>query len=115
VSVDHEALSRAVWNLLDNAVKYSGASREVEVKVTRAGNVVSIAVRDCGIGIAAAEQERIFEKFVRCTTESTTGIRGTGLGLAIVRHIVTAHGGTVNVSSATGEGSTFTIILPARR
>jgi signal transduction histidine kinase len=115
VSADREALSRALWNLLDNAVKYSGTSREVEVEVRRTENVVSIAVRDRGIGIAAAEQKRIFEKFVRGTTAGTTGIRGTGLGLAMVRHIVTAHGGTVNVRSAMGESSTFTILLPARR
>ncbi len=114
VAADREALSRALWNLLDNAVKYSGASRAIEVEVRRADGVVSIGVRDHGIGIPAAEQKRIFQKFVRGEAARSGGIKGTGLGLAMVRHIVDAHGGTVEVRSAAGEGSAFTIALPAK-
>ena len=113
VAADREALSRAVWNLLDNAVKYSGASREIEVEVTRRNDLVLIGVRDHGIGIPSPELPRIFQKFVRGAAANSGGIKGTGLGLAIVRHIVDAHGGTVAVTSADGEGSTFTIALPA--
>jgi len=114
VSADPEALSRALWNLLDNAVKYSGASREIEVHVGRANGAVSIAVSDRGVGIPAAEQETIFQKFVRGKASTSGGILGTGLGLAMVRHIVEAHGGTVNLKSTEGKGSTFTIVLPAK-
>lgn len=114
VAADREALSRALWNLLDNAAKYSGTSREIEVEVRRTNGVVSIGVRDHGIGIPAAEQKRIFQKFVRGAAARSEGIKGTGLGLAMVRHIVDAHGGTVDVRSAAGEGSAFTIVLPAK-
>ena len=115
ISADDEALSRALWNLLDNAVKYSGASRYVQVSVSRANGSVSIAVRDYGIGIPASEQKSVFQKFVRGAASKSGGIRGTGLGLAMVRHIVEAHGGTVNLESVDGKGSTFTIVLPASR
>jgi signal transduction histidine kinase len=114
VDADREALSRALWNLLDNAVKYSGASRAIEVEVRRTDGAVSIGVRDHGIGIPAAEQKRIFQKFVRGAAARSAGIKGTGLGLAMVRHIVDAHGGKVGVTSAPGEGSAFTIALPAK-
>jgi signal transduction histidine kinase len=112
ISADDEALSRALWNLLDNAVKYSGNSRDVQVNVSRANGSVSIAVRDHGIGIPPAEQKSVFQKFVRGAASTASGIRGTGLGLAMVRHIVDAHGGTVNLQSSEGKGSTFTIVLP---
>jgi signal transduction histidine kinase len=112
ISADAETLSRALWNLLDNAVKYSGSSRDVQVCVSRTNGVVSIAVRDHGIGIPASEQKTVFQKFVRGAASTSGGIRGTGLGLAMVRHIVEAHHGTVNVESIEGQGSTFTIGLP---
>src|SRR5215475_13146564 len=103
ISGDAEALSRALWNLLDNAVKYSGNSRDVQVNVSRANGSVSIAVRDHGIGIPPAEQKSVFQKFVRGAASTASGIRGTGLGLAMVRHIVDAHGGTVNLQSSEGK------------
>jgi signal transduction histidine kinase len=114
VSADPEALSRALWNLLDNAVKYSGGNHEIAVQVARANGTVSIAVRDHGIGIPTSEQETIFQKFVRGKASMSGGIQGTGLGLAMVRHIVEAHGGTVNLQSAEGKGSTFTMVLPVK-
>ena len=114
VSADPDALSRALWNLLDNAVKYSGNSRDVGVEVSRANGSVSIAVSDQGIGIPASEQKVVFQKFVRGAASISGGIRGTGLGLAMVRHIVEAHSGTVNLQSQEGQGSTFTIVLPAK-
>jgi signal transduction histidine kinase len=114
VDADSEALSRAVWNLLDNAAKYSGDSRKIELSLDRAGGAVSIAVRDYGLGIPVSEQERIFQKFVRGSAARLQGIKGTGIGLAMVRHIVDAHGGSIQVKSSPDEGSTFTIVLPAR-
>jgi len=114
VEADSEALSRALWNLLDNAAKYSGDSRKIELRVERDGSAISIAVRDYGLGVPVPEQRRIFQKFVRGSAAKSLGVKGTGIGLAMVRHIVEAHGGSVRVTSAPGEGSTFTIELPAK-
>jgi signal transduction histidine kinase len=113
VRADSEALGRAVWNLLDNAVKYSPDSKTVRVGVSRHAGLVAIAVRDEGVGIPAAEQDAIFEKFIRGSGSDRRGTKGTGIGLAMVKHIIEAHGGEVRVESEVGEGSTFTILLPA--
>ena len=113
VDVDPEAFARALWNLLDNAIKYSGASPTVFVTVNVRDASVAISVRDRGVGIPRHEHQEIFKKFVRGTASRAHGIKGTGIGLAMVRHIVEAHAGTVHVESTPGEGSTFTIVLPA--
>ena len=115
VRADREALGRALWNLLDNAVKYSPGRTTVWVGVASANGQVAIRVRDEGIGIAPAEQGQIFKKFVRAASAESAGARGTGLGLAMVHHIVSAHGGKVHVDSRPGAGSTFTFLLPAAR
>jgi signal transduction histidine kinase len=112
VRIDASAIDHALSNLLDNAVKYSGAGREVTVALARAGGEVVIAVRDRGIGIPAGEQKHIFERFHRVSTGAVHEVRGVGLGLAIVDHIVRAHGGSVTVESEPGAGSTFAIRLP---
>ncbi len=111
---DAEAISRALWNLLDNAVKYSGESRSIAVKVGSDADFVSVAVHDHGPGVPRAEQKTVFDKFVRGAYAREHHIRGTGIGLTMVRHIVEAHGGKITLTSAPGEGSTFTIQLPAR-
>ncbi len=111
VKADREALAQALWNLLDNAVKYSGDSAVVHVEV-EAGNPVAIRVRDQGFGIPPSERKRIFRKFVRGSSAKAYGVKGTGIGLAMVKHIVDAHGGKVIVESEPGKGSTFTILLP---
>jgi signal transduction histidine kinase len=113
VDVDPDAFARALWNLLDNAIKYSDSSRTVSVNVAARNGSVAISVRDRGLGIPRHEHGEIFKKFVRGTASRAHGIKGTGIGLAMVRHIVEAHRGTVRVESAPGEGSTFTIVLPA--
>jgi len=115
IDADGEALGRALWNLLDNAVRYSGDSREIEVGVIRAGAQVRIAVRDRGLGIPAREQAAIFHKFRRGAEAVKLGIKGTGIGLAMVDHIVKAHHGRIDLQSAPGQGSTFTLVLPVRR
>ena len=111
VHADREALSRALWNLLDNAVKYSPDCRTVWVDVTRDRDDVSIAVRDRGLGIPLREQREIFDRFVRGADSKARRIKGTGIGLAMVRDIVTAHGGEVRVASEPGRGSRFTLVL----
>jgi signal transduction histidine kinase len=111
---DEEALSTALRNLLDNAVKYSPTAETVDVGVRRRNGHVLISVRDHGFGIPAHEQGQIFTKFHRGEQARTRGIKGTGIGLAMVHEIVKAHHGRIDVDSAPGAGSTFTIVLPAR-
>ncbi len=115
VQGDREALARALWNLLDNAVKYSPQNKTVWAKATCENGRVAISVSDKGLGIAPHEQKRIFKKFVRAASAEVAGARGTGLGLTMVEHIVAAHGGQVHVDSEAGIGSTFTILLPSAK
>ena len=112
VNGDREALTQALWNLLDNAVKYSGDSPNIHVEV-ESGNQVAIRVRDQGFGIPPSEKSRILRKFVRGSSAKACGVKGTGIGLAMVKHIVDAHGGKVLIDSEPGKGSTFTIQRPA--
>ncbi|MBI5084195.1 MAG: HAMP domain-containing histidine kinase [Acidobacteria bacterium] len=109
---DREALTRALWNLLDNAVKYSGAARSVELAAECRDRVVEWSVRDHGIGIPARERPLVFQKFYRGDGARLGGIRGTGIGLAMVEQIVAAHGGRVSVVSEEGAGSVFTMSIP---
>jgi signal transduction histidine kinase len=111
VLADAEALSQALLNLLDNAVKYSGLSREILLGVHRRGKEVEIRVTDHGIGVPPAEQRRIFESFYRApgAARETTG---AGLGLALVQHFAEAHGGRAAVASGPGRGSAFSLWLP---
>jgi signal transduction histidine kinase len=113
IDVDPEALSLALWNVLDNAVKYSGDSRRVWVSLARQNGSIEISVRDHGIGVPPDEQTEVFRQFVRGRDAVRRGIKGTGIGLAMVQHIVQGHGGRIALQSAPGEGSTFTIVLPA--
>jgi len=112
-TLDRAAMGLAVWNLLDNAVKYSPVERTVWLTASATSQGVEISVRDRGIGIPPSDRRRVFDKFTRGSAAQLSGAKGTGLGLAIVRHIVRAHRGAVTVVSAVGEGSTFTIVLPA--
>jgi len=116
VKADAAALSRAIQNLLSNAMKYSGDSRWIglsaELVKTAAGEEVQIRVSDRGLGIAPSEQERVFEPFYRGKEAQAAQIRGNGLGLSLVKHIVAAHGGRVSVESKVGQGSVFILHLP---
>ncbi|MBU8870182.1 MAG: HAMP domain-containing histidine kinase [Gemmatimonadales bacterium] len=112
VHMDGDAMEQAVLNLLSNAMKYSENSSVIDLKLTRDDDCAIIQVADHGIGIKAEEQERIFEKFYRVQAGNNNRSAGTGLGLALVSHIVTAHGGRIEVDSKPGEGSTFSIYLP---
>jgi signal transduction histidine kinase len=110
---DRTAISRALWNLLDNAVKYSPDCRDVQVEVSEEEKQVAIRVRDHGLGIPRNEQAEVFRKFVRGSEAKGSSVQGTGIGLATVRQIMEAHGGRVTVESEPGAGSTFTLWLPA--
>ena len=110
---DAGALGRALWNLLDNAVKYSPNSNTIWVSAAVESSSIVVAVRDSGVGVPASEQRAIFKKFVRGSATTSQVIKGTGLGLSLVEQIVEAHGGKVTLESAVGEGSTFSIRLPA--
>jgi two-component system sensor histidine kinase SenX3 len=93
-------------------VKYSGEGREIDLCCARRNGHAVIAVTDRGIGIAPDDQPRVFEKFYRVRASNTDLIAGTGLGLTLVKHIAQAHGGSVDVESAPGKGSTFSIRIP---
>jgi signal transduction histidine kinase len=112
IQADREALSRALWNLIENAVKYSPAGSPIRVAARRHGRSVLLAVEDEGFGIPADEREKIFQKFVRGAGAKHAGARGVGIGLALVKRIVEAHGGSVRLESEPGRGSTFTLVLP---
>jgi len=113
--IDTDAISRAFLNLLDNAVKYSGDSREVIVRLSKRDEYIIISVTDHGIGISREEREKIFEKFYRVSTGLVHDVKGSGLGLSIVKHIVDAHRGLLTLNSKPGVGSTFTIYLLAEQ
>ncbi len=110
---DRRQLVSAVYNLLDNAVKYSDAGSTVEVGTVTNGAIVEVSVRDHGDGIPVRDLERIFERFYRVDRARSRVTGGTGLGLAIVRHVAANHRGEVRVDSREGEGSTFTLRLPS--
>jgi signal transduction histidine kinase len=112
VASDPDAIEQAILNLLSNAMKYSGQARLIDLHLKKDGDHAVIAVTDRGLGIAASQQTKIFEKFYRVSSADTQLIPGTGLGLALVNHVARAHGGRVAVRSVPGEGSTFSIVLP---
>ena len=112
---DSEELKAAVWNLLDNAVKYSQGEPRILVEVDELhNNRVAVRVTDNGVGISPAELKRIFKRFYRIPASVAVRAKGSGLGLFIVRSVARKHGGRAFAQSAgQGQGSTFTLLLPA--
>ena len=110
---DRRQIVSALGNLVENAIKYSESGKLVEVSASTDGLNVDMRVRDEGMGIPTRDLDRIFERFYRVDRARSRETGGTGLGLAIVRHVATNHGGDVLVSSVEGEGSTFTLRIPA--
>lgn len=114
VAGDRRQLVSAIANLVDNGVKYSDPGGVVEARVDADPEVVRFVIRDRGTGIPAADQTKVFERFYRVDRSRRRDTGGTGLGLAIVRHVALNHGGTIELSSVEGEGSTFTLTIPRR-
>ena len=112
VVFDREAMEQVIHNLLDNACKYSGDSRKIEVHLLSQGNKIIISVRDYGIGIQKEDLDKIYSRFYRAGEELTQAVKGSGIGLTIVKQIVEAHNGEITVVSSPGKGSTFTVRLP---
>jgi two-component system phosphate regulon sensor histidine kinase PhoR len=110
---DRRALEQVLLNLLDNAIKYSEKGGRIEIAVSGSAPWVRIDVADTGIGIPEADRARVFERFYRVEKARSRDLGGTGLGLAIVKHLVQAQDGEVFVSSREGEGTVFTVRLPA--
>ncbi len=112
VTVDREAIARAVVNLVNNALKYSADDKYLGVNLYRDNGAVKLEVIDHGIGIARRDQSKIFEKFYRTGDPLVHNTKGSGLGLSLVRHITEAHGGAIEVDSTPGKGSRFVLSLP---
>lgn len=112
VTADREAFAQVLINLVDNAVKYSAAAKEVLVRLGQQDGFLAISVTDYGEGIPPDEHAKIFEKFYRVSTGLVHDVKGNGLGLSIVKHIIDAHHGRITVESDSGRGSTFTVYLP---
>lgn len=112
VSGDRELLEYALYNLLTNAIKYSPAGSEVTVQAARSNGAIRVSVRDQGIGMDAKEMKGLFRKFYRTERAVASGVAGTGIGLSLVREILLHHRGAVEVDSAPGQGSCFTLVFP---
>jgi hypothetical protein len=112
---DPVRLRQVFENIIGNAIKYSPDGVPVNVRVTETDRTVRIAVHDRGIGIPAGEMKFLFERFTRASNAKRSKIKGTGLGLYFAKTLVERHGGNIQVQSALGEGSTFTVVLPLMR
>ena len=112
IRADREAIAEALINVVDNAMKYSADEKFVGVATGQRDGMVYVAVEDHGVGIPHEHQEKIFETFYRVTTGLVHTTKGSGLGLSLVKHIVEAHGGRIDLTSAPDRGSTFTLLFP---
>ena len=113
LQVDSTRISQVIGNLLDNAITHTPAGGSVTVSAREAGGALEVAVADTGPGIAPEDLPRLFDRFYRADPSRSRATGGTGLGLTIARRLVEAHGGTIEVESTVGEGSRFTVRLPA--
>ena len=110
VILDERLMRHILNNLISNAIKYSSQGSTIDIAVSRRANEIELSVRDQGIGIEAAEMDRIFEQYLR--GQNAAGLAGTGLGLSIVKSAAEVHGGGVEVNSAAGEGAEFIVRIP---
>ena len=109
---DRIKLNQILYNLIDNAMKYTPEGGSIQVSLTEEGNSLIWRVKDNGIGIPPEDREHIFERFYRVDKARSRETGGTGLGLSIVKQLAVMHGGTIQVESRPGEGSLFTVTLP---
>jgi signal transduction histidine kinase len=112
LNADKEKVRQVITNLIENAVKYSPVGGDINIEVSLVEGDAEIVVSDNGYGISAEDQDRIFETFFRSRTDENWEVPGTGLGLSLVKRIVSMHGGTVELESELGEGTSFVILLP---
>jgi two-component system phosphate regulon sensor histidine kinase PhoR len=112
IAMDGEAVSEAILNIIDNAVKYSDTEKFIRIATGVTADGIYVEVEDHGIGIATHDQKKIFEKFYRVSSGLVHTTKGSGLGLTLVKHIMDAHGGQVTVKSVPGKGSTFRLSFP---
>lgn len=113
ISADEDMIGQLLINLVDNAIKYTPDGGQIDIRAERWDDSVKIAVSDTGIGIPRDSIPRLFERFYRVDKARSREMGGTGLGLAIVKHILEVHSGRIEVDSIVGQGSTFTVYLPA--
>jgi two-component system phosphate regulon sensor histidine kinase PhoR len=112
IKIDEEAISEAIVNLVDNAVKYSNTSKEIIIRTGMENNNAYVQVEDKGIGIPEKDQKKVFEKFFRVSSGNVHNVKGSGIGLSIVKHIVDAHKGKIELRSEVNKGSKFKLLLP---
>lgn len=112
IKADKNAILQVSYNLVDNAIKFSGTSRQIDISLFSKDDELQLCVKDYGIGISSKDQEKIFNRFYRGTEPQRMGIKGSGIGLTIVKKIVEAHKGYLTLESKPGEGSTFCVHLP---
>jgi len=112
IRADKDAILQIIYNLVDNAIKFSGKSRQIDISLFAGENELQLSVKDYGIGISGKDQEKIFDRFYRADEPRQMGIKGSGIGLTIVKRIIEAHKGHLTLESRPGEGSTFCVHLP---
>ena len=115
LEADESRLQEVIYNLLDNAVKYSPSGSQISLQAAVSGDRVRVSVADQGIGIREDDLPRIFERFYRADKARSRELGGTGLGLSIVKHIAQLHGGTAEAQSEPGKGTTISVLLPITR
>jgi signal transduction histidine kinase len=115
INADRNAMLQVFYNLVDNAIKFSGTSRQIDINLFLKDDDLIFCVKDYGIGILIKDQEKIFDRFYRGDEPQRLGIKGSGIGLTIVKKIIEAHKGYLTMESKTGEGSTFCVHLPINK
>jgi signal transduction histidine kinase len=109
---DRDAITQVLYNLIDNAIKFSDDNRSIAIAVKAVSNRAIITVADRGRGIAAPDRDKIFKPFYRAESEMTRATKGAGIGLALVKQFVEAHGGTITAAARDGGGTEFRIAIP---
>jgi len=110
---DRDAMQQVLYNLVDNAIKFSGKSKQIDISLIPGDNEIKFRIKDNGIGIPLKDREKIFDRFFRGDESQMLGIKGSGIGLTIVKQIVEAHGGSIDIESEVDKGTKVTVRLPS--